>query len=102
MENQINYSFHLDEQESESLRYQIPTSSRCQIATLNELENLRCQIATLNELENLRCQIGTSSLGHGGWGYLPYVFTEQDQGKKYFAFSMIEDKSLITNLLKIL
>jgi hypothetical protein len=86
MENQINYSFHLDEQESESLRYQIRTSSRC-------------QIATLNELKNLRCQIGTSSLGHGGRGYLPYVFTEQDLGKKYFAFSMMEDKSLITNFL---
>ncbi len=32
----------------------------------------------LNEAEfkNLRFQIGTSSLGHGGRRYLPYVFTE--------------------------
>jgi len=31
---------------------------------------------TEDEAENLRCQIGTSSLGHGGRRYLPYVFTE--------------------------
>jgi len=28
------------------------------------------------ETENLRYQIGTSSSGHGGRRYLPYVFTE--------------------------
>ena len=72
MENQIIYSFHLDKQESESLMSQIRKSSRY-------------QIGTLNHLENLRRQIGTSSLGHGGRGYLPYVFTEQELGKKYFA-----------------
>jgi len=32
---------------------------------------------TEEEAEILRCQIGTSSLGHGGRWYLPYVFTEQ-------------------------
>ena len=79
-----NYRFQLDKQEYESLMYLIRS---------------RCQSGTLNEFPNLRCQIGTSSLGHGGWGYLPYVFTEQELGKKYFAFSMMEDKGLITNLL---
>ncbi len=89
MENQINYCFQLDKQESESLLSQIRTSSRY-------------QIGTLNDLENLRSQIGTSSLEHGGRRYLPNVFTEQDLGKKCFAFSLMEDKNLITNLLKIL
>ena len=32
---------------------------------------------TEEEAEILRYQIGTSSLGHGGRRYLPYVFTEQ-------------------------
>ena len=32
---------------------------------------------TEEEAEILRCQIGTSSFGHGGRRYLPYVFTEQ-------------------------
>jgi ORF6N domain len=32
---------------------------------------------TEDEAEILRCQIGTSSKGHGGRRYLPYVFTEQ-------------------------
>jgi hypothetical protein len=32
---------------------------------------------TAEELADLRCQFGTSSEGHGGRRYLPYVFTEQ-------------------------
>src|SRR4026209_1915099 len=32
---------------------------------------------TLKEIENLRFQFGTSSFGHGGRRYAPYVFTEQ-------------------------
>lgn len=32
---------------------------------------------TQSEADSLRCQIGTSSFGHGGRRYLPYVFTEQ-------------------------
>lgn len=32
---------------------------------------------TANEFANLRSQLGTSSAGHGGRRYPPYVFTEQ-------------------------
>jgi hypothetical protein len=32
---------------------------------------------TTEEVENLRFQFGTSSFGHGGRRYAPYVFTEQ-------------------------
>ena len=81
-----NYCFQIDKQEHESLIYQIRTSSRC-------------QIGTLNDLENLMRQIGTSNLEHGGWRYLPSVFIEQDLSEKCVAFSLMEDKSLITKLL---
>ena len=62
------------------------------------------------ELENLRCQIGTSSVEKSGRRYLTYQFTNdqselyhigasfKDLGKKCFAFSLIDDKSLIDGL----
>jgi hypothetical protein len=66
---------------------------------------------TEQEFESLRCQFGTSSIEHGGRRYLPYKFTNdqkelyhigtsfKDLGKKCFAFSLIEDKSIIVGLM---
>jgi hypothetical protein len=39
-------------------------------------DDFMCQL-TAEEVANLRFQIGTSSFGHGGRRYAPYVFTEQ-------------------------
>jgi hypothetical protein len=51
---------------------------------------------TEDEAENLRCQFGTSSLGHGGRRYLPYVFTEQ--GVAMLSTVLNSERAIIVNI----
>lgn len=65
-----NFMFQLTEEEYQSLRSQIATSSSS--------GSLRFQIGTIDDEESLRSQVVTLENGRGKHRkYLPYVFTEQ-------------------------
>ena len=60
--------------------YQVETKQLNRAVTRNLKrfpESFRFQVTKEEYDEILRCQFGTSSIGHGGRRYMPYVFTEQ-------------------------
>ena len=60
--------------------YQVETKQLNRAVTRNLKrfpESFRFQVMKEEYDEILRCQFGTSSIGHGGRRYMPYVFTEQ-------------------------